>query len=85
MDESRAELPTYGDILEITDRVKKGDVKKEKKDPAFSHANNKIFSQKYSIHLSSKICTKYLKNLVIWERYFDPSHAFCQYFRRFGC
>ena len=38
MDESRAELSTYRDILEITDRVKKSDVKKEKRDLAFSHA-----------------------------------------------
>ena len=36
MDESRAELSTYRDILEITDRVKK-DVKKEKRDPPYSH------------------------------------------------
>jgi len=33
MDDSRAELSTYRDILEITDRVKKADVKKEKRDP----------------------------------------------------
>jgi len=37
MDESRAELSTYRDILEITDRVKKADVKKEKKVPPYSH------------------------------------------------
>ena len=33
MDESRAELSTYRDIFEITDRVKKADVKKEKRNP----------------------------------------------------
>ena len=37
MDESRAELSTYRDILEITDRVKMADVKKEKRDPPYSH------------------------------------------------
>ena len=37
MDESRAKLSTYRDILEITDRVKKADVKKEKTDPPYSH------------------------------------------------
>ena len=37
MNESRVELCTYCDILEITDRVKKADVKKEKRDPACSH------------------------------------------------
>ena len=36
MDESRAELSTYRDILEITDRVKKSDVKKDKRDPPYS-------------------------------------------------
>ena len=38
MDESRAELSTYRDILEIADCVKKADIKKEKMDPPFSHA-----------------------------------------------
>ena len=38
MDESRAELSTYLDMLEITDRIKMADVKKEKRDPPFSHA-----------------------------------------------
>ena len=38
IDKSRAELATYRDILEITDRVKKADVKREKKNLAFSHA-----------------------------------------------
>jgi len=38
MDESRAELSTYRDILEITDCVEKADVKKEKTDLPFSHA-----------------------------------------------
>ena len=37
MDESRAELSTYRDILEIPDRVKMADVKKDKKDPPYSH------------------------------------------------
>ena len=37
MNESRAELSTYRDILEITDRLKKADVKKEKRDPPYSH------------------------------------------------
>jgi len=32
MDKSRAELSIYRDILEITDRVKKNKVKKDKKD-----------------------------------------------------
>ena len=36
MDESRAELATYRDILEITDRVKKSDVKKDRRDPSYS-------------------------------------------------
>ena len=36
MDESRAES-TYRDILEITDRVKMADAKKEKRDPPYSH------------------------------------------------
>ena len=39
MDDSRAELSTYRDILEITDRVKMADVKKEKRDQPFSHAD----------------------------------------------
>ena len=38
MDESRAELSTCRDILEITDRVKNADVKKEKRDPSYSSA-----------------------------------------------
>ena len=38
LQESRAELSTYRDILEITDRVKKADVKKEKRDSPYSHA-----------------------------------------------
>ena len=38
MDESRAELSSYLDILEITDRINKADVKKEKRDPPFSDA-----------------------------------------------
>ena len=37
MDESRAELSSYLDILEITDRINKADVKKEKRDPPFFH------------------------------------------------
>ena len=41
MDDSRAELSTYRDILEITDRVKMADVKKEKRDQPFSHADVK--------------------------------------------
>ena len=38
MDESRAELSTYRDILIITDRVKEVDVKNEKREPPYSHA-----------------------------------------------
>ena len=38
MDESRAEVSTHRNILEITDRVKKADVKKEKRDPPYSPA-----------------------------------------------
>ena len=34
---SRAELSTYRDILKITDRVKKTDMKKDKRDPPCSH------------------------------------------------
>ena len=41
MDEARAELATYRDILEITDRVKKSDVKKDKRDPPYSHGVSK--------------------------------------------
>ena len=41
MDESRAELATYRDILEITGRVKKSDVKKDKRDPPYSHGVSK--------------------------------------------
>ena len=37
MDESRAELSTYRDILEIKDRVKKSDVKKDKRYLPYSH------------------------------------------------
>jgi len=37
MNESTAELSVYRDIFEITDLFKKADVKKEKRDPLFSH------------------------------------------------
>ena len=36
MDESRAELATYREFLEITDRVKNSDVKKDRRDPPYS-------------------------------------------------
>ena len=42
MDESRAKLSTYRDILDITDLVNKADVTKEKRDPPFSHDIVKI-------------------------------------------
>ena len=38
MDESKDKLSTYRDILEINDRVKMADVKKEKRDPPFYDA-----------------------------------------------
>ena len=38
MDESRAELSNCRDIFEITDRVKKAEMKKEKRDPPYSSA-----------------------------------------------
>ena len=59
MGESRAELSTYRDILEITDLVKKADVTKEYKDPPYSHDDaRKTADTKASGGLDSYISKK---------------------------
>ena len=65
MDESRAELSTYRDILEITDRVKKADVKKEKRErPPYSHGVTKKTADTKASGGSDPFISKKPGNLV---------------------
>ena len=66
MDESRAKLSTYRDILEITDRVKKADVKKEKRNSPYSHGVVKKTADTKASGGSDPSYSKYQETKSMW-------------------